>query len=745
MKNIFSISMFALLCMLSCGAEKLEVRTFPDGYRDNRVGSIFSDAPSVLLLHTWAKEKAFRSDHVRIMLTLPENIRIGHFSIGRSSRGKGNITSESDGNGGRKWTLSAGRVNYKSVYKLSAHQWRPEVPWTDSSVVVFISPEGEVPSRFTASWEIAGSNIETIAGEMKFFTLSAPKLTAKPKNLSVWSRMGMYSGKNSPGAWTTEYYLAVLHTMRDAGVTGIMESGGNWLPHSIYPVSRLHSDFGFETIALNCLSYSQRTAPEAMSAAGFKVMDSDIKINAAGRTMREKKQCPKQMFCYSAMQEKDSPVRAYMRFFYQKYIDKGFRIFFSDYEPSIYDCCYCEKCRRAFAVFSGVDEKKCLNMKAGELAAEYPFKWYLFRCDLYGRFLKLLGNELGVPIGWNSNIVNNDIYLPPLKSFGWSGFAEDPRIFDKYVAFHNADTLATGVGSIMGVAGFMQKYPDGRPVLSKPVIARATSLHWVNWGFICIYGRYDFALAKGFKGLGVDFRRKLHKLEIASDFSLGVAGVEVSASPFSADAEALTGIAEGIQFAVDFEDYIKPETRLPCEMLKLYDCTATPSPYAEIMKQGYLSNWFKLVTDKYGLIHSAVHGEKDWRFIALFNWDYHQAKKLRFIPENLPEGRYFLNISIDNRKAALPRLFSVSELKKGIMIELPSGGMAGILISKKKVFSEAEINLPSHMDGREIKFRLPVRSGKGPAAFIGKTYNPQIRLLMKKYPEAKFREVEVAK
>ena len=384
-------------------------------------------------------------------------------------------------------------------------------------------------------------------------------------------------------------------------------------------------------------------------------------------------------------------------------------------------------------------------MKAGELVAKYPWKWYLFRCGLFGKVLKLLREELGVSIGWNSNLVHENVYLSALRSFGWSAFAEDPRILDGSIDFHNADSLATGLASVMTVGAFLQKTPDGKPLLSRPLIARATSLHWVNWGYFCIYGRYDFARKKGFRGLGVDFRRRLHKLEIASDFAQGASGVEISASPFVADAEALTGIAEGIQFGADFEDRLQVRTRLDGRAFRLYDCTSGPSPYREKMKQGYLSNYLLMATDRYGTVQCIAHGENDWRLFTLFNWDYEQAKILRLVPQDLPEGDgYFLNVSIDNRKNASGRSYSAPELRRGIMIAVPAGGIAGVLIARKRIFPEGRIDFPAHAQGREIRFRIPDRSGSGMAEFIRKTFNPQAERLARKYPDAGFRRIEVA-
>ncbi|MBP5183335.1 MAG: hypothetical protein J6331_09955, partial [Lentisphaeria bacterium] len=75
MKKFFLLSSLLFVALFASAAENpIVVRTFPDGYKDNGKGSIFSDAPSVLILYTWAAEKPFTGKEVKILLTLPESL-----------------------------------------------------------------------------------------------------------------------------------------------------------------------------------------------------------------------------------------------------------------------------------------------------------------------------------------------------------------------------------------------------------------------------------------------------------------------------------------------------------------------------------------------------------------------------------------------------------------------------------------------------------------------------------------------
>lgn len=730
--------LLAFSVMLLSGAEKIVVKTFPDGYKDCRIGSVFSDAPSALILHSWAKDKPFSSKDVQIRITLPENFKITRFSICRSPREGHQVYPEKTGNGEKTWVMDAGKVPYSVVYKRSSHPWRPEVPWTDGSAIIFIRPEGPVPERFDAQWEISGENLEKTSGVMKLYTMKAPKLTKRPKEKEVWSLVGGYQS-----AFGKTNYVDMLKTMHAAGVTTILQAGGYWLPDNLYPVRDLPK-LGLQPMAFNNLDYAQRIEPDALRKAGYNVTDEDLKMDASGERIRTRKNKKvKHIYCFTAMAEKDSPVRAYMRAFYKKYMDLGFQSFWTDYEPYGYNGCFCEKCRRAFAKFAHADESECLKMSPGELVYKYPYEWYAYRCHMIGRLLALLSQEIGAPVGWNSNLGHQDYFIPCYDSYGLDYFAEDPRLFDSYVAYHSADTLGTALEGVYALEAFLQKKPNGKFAVKKPVIVRATSLHWVSWFFTCIYGRYELAREKGFDGLGTDYRRMLHRLEIAQDFAIGAAGVEVNADPFTADAEALTGITEGIQFAADFEDCIRREYRLDRQRVKLFDCTGAKSPYESITKRGYLSNWFRLSAQKYGNLQIVVHQNGDWMLASIFNWDYYQDKKLRMELPLLPDGKYYLNISLNNEKYTLKTPLSSKELAGGISVNLPAGSFMAVLLSPKALFPVRDLSLPQYAGGELVIPYVPGTKHEGMKPFYQYVYNAQIGPMMSLYPKAGFKLIDL--
>ena len=742
MKKFFLFASLLLAAFFSSGAESsIVVRTFPDGYKDNGKGSIFSDAPSALILYTWAEEKPFIGKDVKVLLTLPESLEITRFSVTRRPRTKESIVKLNTAEGRTTYEIRAGGVPFSSVYKISKHAWRPTVPWTDSALVFFVKPGKNLPENFTAEWKITGKNVKEVSGKMDLFTMKAPKLKFRPRNFTVWASLGFLRE-----AWDMENLTANLKVLRDAGVTGIRETGGEWFPEKLIPVSEL-SQYGFkDNVTCQVFGYSQRKEIADMKKAGFDVTEKDCVLDAGGtRQIRHKgpRTYALNIYCITRIGQKDSPVRAYMREFYSDYIKRGFKLFFTDYEPTPYDNCYCTSCREEYAKFSGFDKEECLKLSPGELVARDPWKWYKFRCYTYARVLGLLRKELGVSIGWNSDLGLESTWMPDLKSYGMVYFAEDPRLFDEYVDFHDADVLGTELSSVYALETFLQKRTDGVYALQKPVIARATSLHWVNWGYFCIYGRKDFGLKKGFQGLGVDFRRMLHRLEIAQDFAIGVKGVEVTANVFTADAEALTGIAEGLDYAGEFEPYLDRESRIGREKITLRDSAPLTDKLEKEMKKGYLSNWFYNYHKKFKSGQIVGHAGKDFALFTVFNWNYFEKMEASFLSQVFPEGKFYANVSDNGEHYTLPGVYDAETVReKGIFLNVPPGSFVTVLFTKEKKYPVREQKIVSSGTPRVIEPFFNGVPNEGTKPFY-RRYNLIMKGLQKKYPSAGFREVPV--
>ena len=740
MKKIFLIAIFLSTLFAAAIENAIIVRSFPDGYKDNGRGSIFSDAPSVIILYTWAAEKGFMGEDVRLLLSLPENLEITRFSVTNRPRNRESIVKKKTEDGRTTYEICAGKIPFTTVYKLSKHAWRPTVPMTESALIFFVKPGNGLPEEFTVDWKITGKNITGASGCMKLNAMKVPKLKYQPKNITVWSSIGVFRD-----AWDMENLTAHLKVLRDAGITGILETGGQWFPEKLIRIADLPRYGLNENIAMQVFNYSQRKEIADMQAAGFGVTEKDCVIDAGGtRQIRNKgpRSYPLNIYCITKIGQKDSLVRAYMRQFYGNYIKRGFRFFFTDYEPSPYDNCYCETCREEYAAFSSFDKEECLKLSPGELVAKDPWKWYKFRCFTYARVLDLLRKELGVKIGWNSNLGSESAWLPDLNSYGMVSFAEDPRLFDACVDFHDADILGTELSSVYALESFLQKRTDGKFALQKPVIARATSLHWVNWGYFCIYGRKDFGIKKGFRGLGVDFRRMLHRLEIAQDLAIGAKGVEITANIFNTDAEALTGIVEGLDYGGEFEPYLSKESRIDRRKISLWDSAPVSDALEQEMKKGYISNWFLSYHKKFKSGQIVGHAGKKYALFTIFNWNYFEKMEASFRSEIFPEGKYYAHISCNGEHFSLPGVFDAKTVRdQGVFLTVPPGSFASVLFVKERKYPARVLKAHSGKP-RLIEPFINGIPDEGTKPFY-RNYNSIMKALQKKYPAAGFREVPV--
>ena len=160
MKKIFLIAIFLSTLFAAAIENAIIVRSFPDGYKDNGRGSIFSDAPSVIILYTWAAEKGFMGEDVRLLLSLPENLEITRFSVTNRPRNRESIVKKKTEDGRTIYEICAGKIPFTTVYKLSKHAWRPTVPMTESALIFFVKPGNGLPEEFTIDWKIAGRNIK---------------------------------------------------------------------------------------------------------------------------------------------------------------------------------------------------------------------------------------------------------------------------------------------------------------------------------------------------------------------------------------------------------------------------------------------------------------------------------------------------------------------------------------------------------------------------------------------------------
>jgi len=701
------------------------VRTIPCGYYDDKVGYLYSDAMSMIQFPIWNLNGKFADNNVKFVISLPENCRIVHAANFRNPLDRKRISRN-----GNQWTLDFGAMHFNNQFTLRPpNVWAQFVPLTFSNITLLVAPEKgkTLPAAFDVPWEITGSKLTKVAGVCKFKTLPLPQLNGK-LNKFVWSWFS-----SAGQMWTRDVYLEQLKIFKSLGLNGLVDTkSGYILPEHAYPTRKLKAEFGITPVMMQMFNATMRPTPDQMRAAGYNVTERDLKINASGKRETNPRTCKtRQIYCFTAMAEPDSPVRKFMVDEYKKEAARGIEYFFPDYEPTAGNTCWCELCRKAFAKFINADEAEILKMLPGEIVARYPLRHWEFVNRKIAGIFKLLNEETGAKVGWNSCLVLCHTYFPPTKSYGYAAFAEDPRYFDDSVAFHNADTLMTATRSVFDVEAFMQKNPDGSRMLKKPVISRASSLVCNNWMYIVVLGHAERLKLREYDGIGLDYRRAMQKLEIVGHFAVGVDGVEINCRPECSDAAAVTGIVEGLQYAVNYQDKITLDQRRDQRKeMRIFDVTAAESPFAKIGPKGSLGRYIWQFINLYGVVQGYLHGKDNERTITLLNWDFYQDKQVRVELDALPAGG-FVNVNIDNKEYyTFDRKFN-----KEFSLDIPKGCFAVVTIGNKALYAQRKA--PDRKGGKRLASGMPY-SNVNLKYFIDSVNNLN-RGLMRRYPDGGFR------
>lgn len=674
--------------------ERAVVRTFPDGYRDDGVGSVYADAMSIISFYLWHEEgqSSFTARDLEIALQLPEAVAVHSVAVYRSRRPNTAIASTSDRDGQLLWTLRAGNVTLEEAYRLYAHY--PLVPWTMACVHVTLKPVANrsVPPEFDVPWHVRAGGMQPASGTMKLASFPVRPVPAL-KRFKVWSTLGMYTA-----TYDEEFYTATLSLYRRLGVNGLLEAGGCGVP-ALLSHEQLQA-MGFETIKLGRARRTLATQPAQLEEeTGTTLSDDDLAVNLDGGWTRDKTSTTsvhstcRNYYCLTRMLAPASPVFGHMLGLFEENAAKGFRYFFSDYEHIAFAECYCPSCRRGFAEATGLPLTTCLELKPRELAEQHTTAWYMYRTAQMGKVLQAVAKELrktypDAQVGFNDNFHHESYFFPAFDSYGCASWAEDPRTLDPYLDFHSADVLGTGLSSIYCLDLYCQRNSSGVRLTTKPVIPRVSSFIWVNWAFHCVFGRMDRARSDArFDGLGMDVRPPLQKLEIAHAAAIGAWGIEVDLTLYSCDARTADGVSRGLAYVAEFEDILDLENRQDWRAAEVCDRTPEASPYHEIGPKGLSGRFLYGYARNFGFVQF-VHHRLDERFTtSIFNWDFYQGKELTVRFPQIPPGTYCVSLYRDGARFhctnGTHQTWSAEQLQRGIALEVPAGGICVVDIGPR--------------------------------------------------------------
>ena len=671
-------------------APELEVRTYPDGIRDDRTAYLFSDEIAALSFHIYTKEpQPVKIKKGALALTLPKGLRIICAGVYRTPKTNATECVVKDG-GKNEWRMDIGTLDVNEHFKLYSHY--PLLPWNTASLHFLMVAEGaaSLPADFDIPWKLTGEGFKNQEGHIKTCLIPLSKKRKTPKRFKVWDFMFPYGGIVNERTWEL-----AMKFHKDIGVNGLIQSGGAWFPECADAAT--FRDAGIGQIMMQSLSYSLRATPDTARKAGFNVREEDCAVNILGNRMPDNSfSCLNKLssnyYCYAGILEDNSPAMDWIMNGYKKYIDPGCRWFFDDYESSPYDFCYCPKCRAAFARYSGLPEDECMTSSPAALIYAHPFEWHCFKTDQTGKVLAKIRSALvkispDIRIGFNENMVRYEYYLPRFNGYGASYWAEDPRITDPYIDFHDADALGSGLETIYALDLFFQKKPSGEFWVNKPVIARVCSFIWVNWQYHITLARMEDARRKS-AVMGCDMRPLNQKLEIANSAAVGVKGIETASSIFSSDALVVNGVVRGLDYVAEFEDLVDVRNRLDWKAAEMYDSTAVKSPYHDTERQGTQGKFYYNSAKKFGFIQYTCHRSSEGFLLSIFNWDYYQAKNVSVKFPDMFSGAFYLHLYKDGDRLLCVKddqkeIWDASELRRGVSLEIPAGGICALLAADK--------------------------------------------------------------
>lgn len=93
--------------------------------------------------------------------------------------------------------------------------------------------------------------------------------------------------------------------------------------------------------------------------------------------------------CPQAQVEHVEPWYGSLRGYYEAKLASGLKRLIIDYEPPVWDVCFCLRCRAAFAERFDLPADECATLPAEELTSKYAKQWGRFRAEQNGAIVKL--------------------------------------------------------------------------------------------------------------------------------------------------------------------------------------------------------------------------------------------------------------------------------------------------------------------------------------------------------------------
>lgn len=644
-----------LLCSFACiavPAFPVQMRMYPAVTRDDGRTFIFSDHLSEVGFFYFVDGGVSRAElkDMTFSIEFPRQVKIHSAAVIEGWREGPKIYNfvkvESKRDGYFRYLLPLpGFVNAKLSTKI--------LSFTGFYTMVYLEPDpASAPREFQLFWEISGPQGK-ISGKQSFECIKFAPALRKPSRFEFWSS----SGTRYADSVELDNQIAVfqgigIHTVDPGKNIYVSDLFTRWRTGGfvLYDSSLSKFIFNFNRTAVN----------------GYP--DDVFHVNIGGIHTANSQKYRNSPYCPGTFYDLKSPVFRKTLDYVKQQAMRGVKYFYSDHEVDIYGMCYCHRCLAEFATFAGIRQEDLFKLKPYEIARKYPEEWYRFRCHQSGRFINALRCELNknglkdVKLGLNGAICYHTRRIKDL-GYGRALFADDPRLYDDMVDFHNYDSLSGGILDAVLVDTIIDS-------LKKPVYARTMSNYCYGWAPAHCFQRYEKSKTDGVAA-GYDQRAEMQTLSILNLAATGVKGVELLTGGNS-DARVTNGIARAAEIVADYEDVWLDGKRVENSQ-EIYDLSNKNSPYYHD-KRFIAGKIWGMYFKGAGPLMYRVHHYRNTLTFAAFNWDMMQKQKLLWRPHGLNGKSFYL---WDKSHSVLflnwrnSPVWTLEDLRQGVILETP--------------------------------------------------------------------------
>lgn len=329
----------------------LQLVWYPAQRRPDRTLCLLPGHMNPVSFFAWGRPEEIVDPH--LIIETPEGIELaGEVVCGRALPPDAvEVTPEPIERDGARWLRWRLPIRQETLVT----GMKPDGPNWERYHFVYAEPGPDAPAQFTWRWAIEN------AGEVGPEHQIAARLVENlGDNIEPVPGFALYAQHSSALRLPTEEGRErVLEWLHYAGIRGGLALS-YWAPEMV-PIDDELAEKGWFSWTWAWYGYGGPVAE------GQELIDETDARSRRGTT------------CPQVQVEMLEPHASWLRDFYARKLALGREWLILNYEPPVFDVCFCERCRRAFAEFAGLDADAVLAMTPQEIQALPDHAWGRFR------------------------------------------------------------------------------------------------------------------------------------------------------------------------------------------------------------------------------------------------------------------------------------------------------------------------------------------------------------------------------